>query len=140
MTNIGRRQAVDKLLGRNGLPVPTLFVHGMWDQEDIYGAPAAFAAVKASPNAYLVIGPWYHGQINFPSTSFGPIDLGGDTARWFRRNVLIPFLDQHLKGAAPARHRQGHRVPGRDQPVAAAARLAAGLRPLLPGGPDPALS
>ena len=56
------------------------------------------------------------------------------------QNVMIPFLDQYLKGGPPAEHRQGHRVRGRNQPVAAPRRLAAGLHPRLPGEPDPALS
>ncbi|MEO6199479.1 MAG: CocE/NonD family hydrolase [Sphingomicrobium sp.] len=97
-----QEQAVDKLLVRQGLTVPTLLISSLWDQEDIYGAPAVFAAVKASPNAHLALGPWYHGQVGGQATNYGPMDLGGDTARWFRVNVLIPFLDQHLKGAAPA--------------------------------------
>jgi putative CocE/NonD family hydrolase len=83
-------QAVDKILGRQPLTVPTLYVHSQWDQEDIYGAPAAYAAteVKDTRNDmnFLVIGPWRH---------------GGGTGRWFRRNVLLPFLDAHLKDGAP---------------------------------------
>ncbi|MGH6728774.1 MAG: CocE/NonD family hydrolase, partial [Sphingomicrobium sp.] len=95
-------QAVDRILGRHGLKVPTLFVGAMWDQEDIYGAGAAFAAVKASPNAYLALGPWYHGQVTGSGLTLGSVEWGSDTARWFRLNVMIPFLDQHLKGAARA--------------------------------------
>lgn len=98
-----RLQAVDRILARQGLTVPTLLVGAFWDQEDIYGAPAAFAAVKASPNAYLALGPWYHGQVNYFGRELGPFDLGGDSARWFRLNVMIPFLDQHLKGGPPAK-------------------------------------
>ena len=90
-------QAVDRLLGRHGLAVPTLFVGSMWDQEDIYGAAAAFAAVKSSPNAFFALGPWYHGQVNGPGLALGPVDWGSDTARWFRLAVMIPFLDRYLK-------------------------------------------
>ena len=97
-----QEQAVDRLLARRPLTVPTLIVDSLWDQEDIYGAPALFNAVKASPNAHLVLGPWHHGQVNSSAASLGPLDFGGDTAKWFRTNVLIPFLDQHLKGAPPA--------------------------------------
>ncbi|MFL6764628.1 MAG: CocE/NonD family hydrolase, partial [Sphingomicrobium sp.] len=66
------------------------------------GAPAVFNAVKASPNAHLALGPWYHGQVNSTAVALGPIDWGSDTARWFRQNVLIPFLDENLKGGPPA--------------------------------------
>src|SRR5437868_2748953 len=42
-------QAVDRILGRTPLTVPTLFVGSLWDQEDIYGAPPVFEATKGSP-------------------------------------------------------------------------------------------
>jgi uncharacterized protein len=97
-----RDQAVDTILARAPLAVPTLFVGSEWDQEDIYGAPALFAATKSSPNAHLVLGPWYHGQANASAFSLGPIDWGFDTGRAFRSEVMIPFLDQYLKGGPPA--------------------------------------
>jgi putative CocE/NonD family hydrolase len=95
-------QALDRLLGAAPLTVPVLIVGSEWDQEDIYGATALFAALKASPNAHLALGPWYHGQVNGPGVALGPLNWGADTARWFRQKVLIPFLDEHLKGAPPA--------------------------------------
>jgi putative CocE/NonD family hydrolase len=95
-------QAVDRILGAKPLTVPTLFVGSEWDQEDIYGAPAAFEAVKRSPDAQLVLGPWHHGQANGPAMSLGAIDWGSDTGMWFRQNVMLPFLNQHLKDGPPA--------------------------------------
>jgi uncharacterized protein len=95
-------QAVDKILAKSPLTVPTLIVGSEWDQEDIYGAPAVFNAVKASPNAHLVLGPWHHGQANGAAATLGPFDWGGDTGKWFRANVMLPFLDEHLKGAPSA--------------------------------------
>lgn len=95
-------QAVDRILAAKPLTVPTLFVGSLWDQEDIYGAPAVFSATKASPNAHLVLGPWHHGQANGPATALGPFDWGSDTGKWFREKVMIPFLDQNLKGGPPA--------------------------------------
>jgi putative CocE/NonD family hydrolase len=98
-------QAVDKILARQPLTVPTLYVHSQWDQEDIYGAPAAYAATKSKDTRndmnFLVIGPWRHGGGNGNGSSLGPIKFDGDTGRWFRRNVLLPFLDAHLKDGAP---------------------------------------
>ena len=41
-----RDQAVDRILARAPLAVPTLLVDSLWDQEDIYGAPAVYEAVK----------------------------------------------------------------------------------------------
>ncbi|MFL6786186.1 MAG: CocE/NonD family hydrolase [Sphingomicrobium sp.] len=95
-------QAVDRILAGKPLAVPTLLIGSLWDQEDIYGAPAVFSAVKSSPNARLALGPWHHGQVNALGTALGPIEWGSDTARWFRQNVLIPFLDETLKAGAPA--------------------------------------
>ena len=46
MTRSGRTQALDKILATQPLTVPTLLVAGQWDQEDIYGAPAVFAALE----------------------------------------------------------------------------------------------
>jgi len=90
-------QAVDRILAAKPLSVPTLVVGSLWDQEDIYGAPAAFNAIKASPNAHLVLGPWHHGQANGPAPALGLFEWGGDTGKWFRANVMIPFLNQYLK-------------------------------------------
>ena len=97
-------QAVDRILGQRPLTVPTLIVGSEWDQEDIYGAPAVFEAVKKSDsgNAHLVLGPWHHGQANIAGYSLGALDWGSDTSKWFRQKVLIPFLNQHLKDGAPA--------------------------------------
>jgi putative CocE/NonD family hydrolase len=48
-----------------------------------------------------VIGPWNHGGSNRDGSSLGALRFDGDTARWFRRNTLQPFLDQYLKEGAP---------------------------------------
>ena len=44
-----------------------MLVHSLWDQEDIYGAPAVYKAIKpkdgANDKVFLVIGPWHHGQM-----------------------------------------------------------------------------
>jgi uncharacterized protein len=97
-------QAVDKILARQPLTVPTLYVHSQWDQEDIYGATAAYAATEPKDTRhdmnFLVIGPWRHGGGNGDGSNLGPIKFDGDTGRWFRRNVLLPFLDAHLKDNA----------------------------------------
>jgi hypothetical protein len=99
-------QAVDKILGARPLTVPTLIIQSQWDQEDIYGATAVFAATHAPAavgreNSHLVIGPWRHGGGNGDGSSLGVIKFDGDTGRWFRRNVLLPFFDSHLKDDAP---------------------------------------
>jgi len=96
-----QQQAVDRILAGRPLLVPTLYVHGQWDQEDIYGAPAAYAATepkdKGNDRNFFVIGPWRHGGSNGEGSMLGPLQFGQDTGLWFRRNVLQPFLDQYLK-------------------------------------------
>jgi len=100
-----QEQAMDKILARQGVAVPTMLVHSLWDQEDIYGNIAVFKALKAqqpdNPNLYLVIGPWYHHQERLDGSSVGAIRFGADTAQYFRLRVLRPFLDHFLKDDAP---------------------------------------
>jgi putative CocE/NonD family hydrolase len=90
-------QAVDKLLGHDGITVPTLLVQSQWDQEDIYGSMAVWNATRSSEDTYLGLGPWHHGQVYDKGSSLGALDWGGDTAKWFRSHVMIPFLDARLK-------------------------------------------
>ena len=98
-------QAVDQLLAAQPLIVPTLYVGGLWDQEDIYGAVAAYEATEPKDSAndrnFLVLGPWFHGQANGDGSKLGPLDWDGDTGHWFRLNVLEPFLEANLKEGAP---------------------------------------
>jgi putative CocE/NonD family hydrolase len=99
-------QAVDKVLAAQPLKVPVLLVHSLWDQEDIYGAPAVYKAIKPldkdNDKVFLVMGPWHHGQEIEDAESLGAIRFGSDTGTWFRQNVLRPFLDRYLKDDAPA--------------------------------------
>ncbi|CAN5428642.1 CocE/NonD family hydrolase [soil metagenome] len=99
-------QALETLLPKQPQTVPTLWIGSLWDQEDMYGAVAAYEAVsKTDPNHvnHLALGPWAHGGWSGTGDSLGPIRFGSDTGTWFRRHVLIPFLDGQLKtGATPA--------------------------------------
>ena len=100
-----RDQAVDKVLAAQPLKVPVMLVHGLWDQEDIYGAPAVYQAIEpkdtANDTVFLVMGPWYHGQEIRDGSSLGAIRFNSDTALYFRQEILRPFLDQYLKDGAP---------------------------------------
>ncbi len=102
-----RDQAMDKILGVQPLKVPVMLVHSLWDQEDIYGAIAVYQAIKpkdtANDKVFLVIGPWHHGQEIEEASSLGALKFHSDTALYFRKNVLRPFLDHYLKDDAPAR-------------------------------------
>ena len=96
-------QALDKILASEPLSVPVMVVHSLWDQEDIYGAPAIYAALKAKDAAgdkvYLSLGPWHHGQEIGDGTHSGKIQWDQDAAKWWRLHVLAPFLAHYLKDA-----------------------------------------
>ena len=100
-----RDQAVDKILAAQPLKVPVMLVHSLWDQEDIYGAPAVYKAIEpkdiANDKVFLVLGPWHHGQEIADGSTLGALRFGSDTAAYFRREILRPFLDQYLKDGAP---------------------------------------
>ncbi|MEP6922662.1 MAG: CocE/NonD family hydrolase, partial [bacterium] len=92
-----RDQAVDKILAAQPLKVPVMLVHSLWDQEDIYGAPAVYKAIEpkdtGNDKVFLVMGPWHHGQEIGDGNSLGALKFGSDTAATFRREILRPFLD-----------------------------------------------
>ena len=98
-------QAMDKVLAAQPLTVPTMVVGGFWDQEDIYGAPAVYRALKPKDTAgdmvFLSMGPWFHGQQAGDASALGAIKWDQDTAKWWRGNVLAPFLAHYLKSANP---------------------------------------
>jgi putative CocE/NonD family hydrolase len=98
-------QAMDKILAAQPLRVPVMLVHSLWDQEDIYGAPAVYRAIKPkdtnNDKVFLVLGPWHHGQEIDDTTSLGALQFKSDTAYYFRENILKPFLDHYLKSDAP---------------------------------------
>ncbi|HEY2546888.1 MAG TPA: CocE/NonD family hydrolase, partial [Candidatus Acidoferrum sp.] len=102
-----QQQAMDKILAAQPLKVPVMIVHSLWDQEDIYGAPAVYKALKAkdtdndNDKVFLVLGPWHHGQEIEDAYSLGAIKFGSDTGTYFRQHILRPFLDQYLKDGAP---------------------------------------
>ncbi|HVZ84051.1 MAG TPA: CocE/NonD family hydrolase [Terracidiphilus sp.] len=98
-------QALDKIVAAHPSSVPTMWLQGLWDQEDMWGAIHTWEALKAAghvANNHLVMGPWYHSQINRSAETLGPLTWPGDTAADFRRNVLIPFFDTYLKDRQPA--------------------------------------
>jgi putative CocE/NonD family hydrolase len=100
-----RDQAVDKILAAQPLKVPVMLVHSLWDQEDIYGAPAVYKAIEpkdtGNDKVFLVLGPWHHGQEIREGSALGAVRFDSDTALAFRRDILRPFLDEYLKDGAP---------------------------------------
>jgi hypothetical protein len=134
-------QALDRLIAAHPSSVPTMWIQGLWDQEDMYGAVHSWEALKAAgheANNWLVMGPWRHSQVNYDGSSLGPLHWEGDTALQFRRDVLLPFFDRYLKdrpAADPPRALiyntgENHWDRMADWPLACAAGCAAPLTPL----------
>jgi putative CocE/NonD family hydrolase len=98
-------QALDKLVVEHPATVPTMWLQGLWDQEDMYGAVHTWEALKTkgmAANNHLVMGPWCHSQVNRSADDLGPLKWKGDTAADFRKGVLIPFFNTYLKDEKPA--------------------------------------
>jgi putative CocE/NonD family hydrolase len=98
-------QALDKLMAAKPLTVPTMWEQGLFDQEDMWGAIHTYRALKAkgAPDAmnHLVMGPWFHSQVNREGRSLGPLMWAADTTAQWRRDVLLPFFNQYLRPGAP---------------------------------------
>lgn len=100
-----QEQALDKVMAATPLKVPTMWLQGLWDQEDMYGANHSYQAMEGRDTGntlnYLVMGPWRHSQVNYDGSELGALKFDGDTARQFRHDVLKPFFDQYLVDGAP---------------------------------------
>jgi putative CocE/NonD family hydrolase len=85
-------------------PVAVLTVGGWYDQEDIFGPPATYAAFERFDTRNLnrvVMGPWNHGGWYGPGTDLGQVAFGDSTGVWFRREVEAPFFAFYLKDEGP---------------------------------------
>jgi putative CocE/NonD family hydrolase len=98
-------QALDKLIAKTALTVPTMWLQGLWDQEDMYGANHAYklweSQDKANDMNFLVMGPWFHSQINREGHVMGPFTWDGDTTADVREDIFMPFFNQYLVAGAP---------------------------------------
>ncbi len=101
-------QALDHLLAQTPLTVPTMWLQGLWDQEDMWGANHSYAAWEPKDTGnnmnFLVMGPWAHSQVNREGRSLGPLIWDGDTTADFRQDVQLPFFNQYLREGAPDAH------------------------------------
>ena len=81
--------------------VPTLEVGGYWDQEDMWGPQAEYAALKphdAKHEVFLVLGPWNHGGWGGAAKQLGAVDFGEPTGDEYRKQFEAPFFESYLKG------------------------------------------
>jgi putative CocE/NonD family hydrolase len=83
-----------------------LTVGGLFDAEDVAGPFYTYQAIRANrpanakaPYNGLVIGPWVHGGwAGAEGKSLGLVQFGSKTSEYYRKNILFPFFEQHLKG------------------------------------------
>lgn len=78
-----------------------LTVGGWFDLEDPVGPLKTFREIArhnpTTPNT-LVMGPWSHGGwLRYDGQKIGHIDFGARTADHYRRQILLPFFEKHLK-------------------------------------------
>jgi putative CocE/NonD family hydrolase len=80
-------QALDHLIAQHPLTVPTIWLQGLWDQEDMWGAIHSYRALEPKDTTntmnYLIMGPWFHSQIN-------------------REGLILPFFNQYLNNGPVA--------------------------------------
>lgn len=80
--------------------VPTLEVGGWWDQEDMWGPQAEYAALEPEDRehqVFLALGPWNHGQWASTTRHLGQLDFGAATGDQFRKEIEAPFFAHYLK-------------------------------------------
>jgi putative CocE/NonD family hydrolase len=102
-TKFWQDMAVEKHLSK--VEVPTLEVGGCWDQEDMWGTQAEYAALKphdAKHEVFMVLGPWNHGGWSGPGatlgSNFGTVNFGEPTGTKYRKTYEAPFFEKYLKG------------------------------------------
>jgi putative CocE/NonD family hydrolase len=84
-----------------------LTVGGWFDAEDLQGPFSTFHAIdKNNPGTFnaLVIGPWVHGGwYRYDGNHLGRVTFASNTGDYYRKNILFPFFEQHLRGKEDAR-------------------------------------
>ena len=104
-TKFWHEMAVERRLGK--VEVPTLEVGGWWDQEDMWGTQAEYAALHphdGKHEVFMVLGPWNHGGWSRGAGDslggdFGKVSFGeAKTGEEYRTRFEAPFFEYYLKG------------------------------------------
>jgi putative CocE/NonD family hydrolase len=93
-----KTQALQSRLKR--ATVPLMHVAGWWDQEDFTGPINAYRILEQTDDHhmnFLVVGPWNHGGWNGEGSRLGKIEFDSPTGKYFREEVLVPWLAYYLK-------------------------------------------
>jgi putative CocE/NonD family hydrolase len=94
-------QARNARVGLYNVKPAMLWVGGLFDAEDCWGAWNSFKATeKQSPqtNNKIVMGPWYHGQWSREGSYLGNVRFESNTSDYFQKNLEVPFFNYYLKG------------------------------------------
>ncbi len=97
-TKFWQDMAVERHLTK--VEVPTLEVGGWWDQEDMWGTQAEYAALNphdSKGEVFLVLGPWNHGGWGSTTRHLGALDFGAATGDEYRKTIEAPFFEKYLK-------------------------------------------
>lgn len=100
-TKFWQDMAVEKRLTK--VEVPTLEVGGWWDQEDMWGTQAEYAALEphdSKHEVFMVLGPWNHGGWGATTRHLGALDFGEPAGDEYRKTIEAPFFEKYLKGRA----------------------------------------
>ena len=120
---------------RAGVTVPTMLVHSLWDQEDIYGNIALYKALEAqdADHSNLFLVHWALGfTISNGSTAApsAPIQFGSDTAAIFPQASAAAVLRSFSEGRrAAAQAGAGDGLRDRHQSLAALSTWPQRLQP-----------
>ncbi|MCY7292580.1 MAG: CocE/NonD family hydrolase [Ferruginibacter sp.] len=93
-------QARNARVGLYNVKPAMLWVGGLFDAEDCWGAWNAYKATeKQSPqtNSSIVMGPWYHGQWSGEGSYLGNARFASNTSDYYQQNIEIPFFNYYLK-------------------------------------------
>ncbi|MDQ6903263.1 MAG: CocE/NonD family hydrolase [Bacteroidota bacterium] len=96
-------QERDARIATKNLKPAMLWVGGLFDAEDCWGAWNSYKAAEANNVGKtfnkIVEGPWYHGQwSNFDGTHHGNIQFGSNTSEYYQEHFEVPFFNYFLKG------------------------------------------
>jgi hypothetical protein len=100
-TSFWQAMAVEPHLTK--VEVPTLEVGGWWDQEDMWGTQAEYAALEPhdkNHEVFMVLGPWNHGGWGPTTRHLGALDFGAATGDQYRKTIEAPFFEKYLKDRA----------------------------------------
>ncbi|MFZ6844677.1 CocE/NonD family hydrolase [Undibacterium sp. RuTC16W] len=81
-----------------------LTVGGWYDAEDPQGPLTTYRSIKKNNKGIfngIVMGPWAHGGWGrADGKSLGNVNFDVKTGDYYRKNIVFPFFEQHLKGVS----------------------------------------